>query len=178
MCGIVAEHGGSDSAALERMLERLTHRGPDDHGSLELGGAWLGHRRLSIVDLESGAQPLVSERGGLALVGNGEIYNHEELRSMFGAERFTTSSDNEVALHLIDLAGPRALAALNGMFAFVAAGEDGRFVAARDPVGIKPLYWARQAGVVRFASEMHVFDPDWQPFVEPLALALIRSARG
>lgn len=167
MCGIVAEHGGSDSAALERMLERLTHRGPDDHGSLELGGAWLGHRRLSIVDLESGAQPLVSERGGLALVGNGEIYNHEELRSMFGAERFTTSSDNEVALHLIDLAGPRALAALNGMFAFVAAGEDGRFVAARDPVGIKPLYWARQAGVVRFASEMHVFDPDWQPFVEP-----------
>ena len=60
MCGIVAEHGGSDSTALERMLERLTHRGPDDHGSLQLGDAWLGHRRLSIVDLASGAQPLVS----------------------------------------------------------------------------------------------------------------------
>jgi asparagine synthase (glutamine-hydrolysing) len=100
-------------------------------------------------------------------VGNGEIYNHEELRSLLPAARFVTSSDNEVALHLIDLAGPRSLAALNGMFAFVAAAEDGRFVAARDPVGIKPLYWARRDGVVRFASEMHVFDDDWQPFVEP-----------
>ena len=167
MCGIVAEHGGSDSSALERMLERLTHRGPDDHGTVRVGDAWLGHRRLSIVDLESGAQPLVCERGGLALVGNGEIYNHEELRAMVPAERFATASDNEVALHLIDLAGPRALSALNGMFAFVAAGEDGRFVAARDPVGIKPLYWARRDGIVRFASEMHVFDPEWQPDVEP-----------
>jgi asparagine synthase (glutamine-hydrolysing) len=170
MCGIVAEHGGSDPAALERMLERLTHRGPDDSGTLAVGDAWLGHRRLSIVDLESGAQPLVSGRGGLCLVGNGEIYNHEEIRSMFPAERFRTSSDNEVALHLLALAGPRSLAALNGMFAFVAAAEDGRFVAARDPVGIKPLYWSRPPhahGVVRFASEMHVFDEDWQPFVEP-----------
>ena len=167
MCGIVAEHGGSDPAALERMLHRLTHRGPDDHGSLRVGDAWLGHRRLSIVDLDSGAQPLVSRRGGLCLVGNGEIYNHEELRDMLPDDRFSTASDNEVALHLIDLAGPRALAALNGMFAFVAAADDGRFVAARDPVGIKPLYWARRGDIVRFASEMHVFDADWQPFVEP-----------
>ena len=73
MCGIVAEHGGSDPQALERMLQRLTHRGPDDTGSIRVGGAWLGHRRLSIVDLESGAQPLVSKRGGLCIVGNGEI---------------------------------------------------------------------------------------------------------
>lgn len=170
MCGIVAEHGGSDSAALERMLERLTHRGPDDQGARAVGRAWLGHRRLSIVDLESGAQPLVSKRSGLVLVGNGEIYNHQELRDMLPDATFSTTSDNEVALHLIDLAGPRALGALNGMFAFVAAGEDGRFVAARDPVGIKPLYWSRPPhadGVIRFASEMHVFDPDWQPFVEP-----------
>src|SRR3990170_671529 len=116
MCGIVAEHGGSDSAALERMLERLTHRGPDDHGTLRVGDAWLGHRRLSIVDLESGA--------------------------------------------------PQALAALNGMFAVVAAGEDGRFVAARDPVGIKPLYWARRDGIVRFASELGAFDPEVRWAVE------------
>jgi asparagine synthase (glutamine-hydrolysing) len=170
MCGIVAEHGSSDPQQLERMLDRLTHRGPDDRGSVAVGGAWLGHRRLSIVDLESGAQPLAGGRGGLFLVGNGEIYNHEDVRATLPPERFTTASDNEVALHLIDMGGPMALSALNGMFAFVAAGEDGRFVAARDPVGIKPLYWTpptRVGKAVRFASEMHVFDDEWQPYVEP-----------
>ena len=166
MCGIVAEHGGSDSAALERMLERLTHRGPDDHGSIRVGDAWLGHRRLSIVDLESGAQPLATDDEELWLVGNGEVYNHDEVRSILSTDRYASGSDNEVALHLIDLGGPQALAALNGMFAVVAAGEDGRFVAARDPVGIKPLYWAHRDDQVRFASEMRAFDQDWQPYVE------------
>jgi asparagine synthase (glutamine-hydrolysing) len=79
---------------------------------------------------------------------------------------FQTSSDNEVALHLVDEHGPDSLDQLNGMFAFVLAGRDGRFLAARDPVGIKPLYWARRGGNVRFASEMAAFDRDWQPFVE------------
>ena len=73
-----------------------------------------------------------------------------------------TTSDNEVALHLIDERGTAGLAELSGMFAFVMAGRDGRFVVARDPVGIKPLYWARRNGAVRFASEMHAFDPEWQ----------------
>jgi asparagine synthase (glutamine-hydrolysing) len=170
MCGIVAEHGGSDPKTLERMLDRLTHRGPDDRGIVAVGNAWLGHRRLSIVDLDSGAQPLAASGSGLYLVGNGEVYNHEDLRAELSADRFMTTSDNEVALHLIDLHGPQALKDLNGMFAFVAAGEDGRFVAARDPVGIKPLYWTPPRGdgrPVRFASEMHVFDPAEQPFVEP-----------
>ncbi len=166
MCGIVAEHGSSDPDPLERMLERLTHRGPDDAGSVGVGAAWLGHRRLSIVDLEGGRQPLVTADESLWLVGNGEIYNHEEVRGELAGEP-RTDSDNEVALHLVDEEGPAALARLNGMFAFVIAGEDGRFVAARDPVGIKPLYWARRGGRTRFASEMHVFDPDWQPLVEP-----------
>jgi asparagine synthase (glutamine-hydrolysing) len=78
-----------------------------------------------------------------------------------------TTSDNEVALHLIDERGVEGLAELSGMFAFVMASEDGRFVAARDPVGIKPLYWAQRNGAVRFASEMHAFDPEWQEHVEP-----------
>jgi asparagine synthase (glutamine-hydrolysing) len=167
MCGIVAEHGCSNPAELERMLERIAHRGPDDRGSVHVNGSWLGHRRLSIVDVEGGAQPLETPDAEAFLVGNGEVYNHEHVRSRLEGREILTSSDNEVALHLIDLWGPEALRRLNGMFAFVMAGRDGRFVAARDPVGIKPLYWARRDGAVRFASEMHAFDPDWQPYVEP-----------
>ena len=167
MCGIVAEHGSSDPQALERMLDRLTHRGPDDAGTIGVGGAWLGHRRLSIVDLQGGRQPLVTADEDLYLVGNGEVYNHAEVLGELTGREPLTDSDNEVALHLVDEHGPRALARLNGMFAFVMAGEDGRFVAARDPVGIKPLYWAQRDGLTRFASEMHVFDADWQPLVEP-----------
>jgi asparagine synthase (glutamine-hydrolysing) len=164
MCGIVAQHGGGGSAELERMLERLTHRGPDDCGSVALEHGWLGHTRLSIVDLEGGRQPLVSADGGVYLVGNGEVYNHEDVD--LDAER-VTGSDNEVALHLLADEGPAALARLNGMFAFVMAADDGRFIAARDPVGIKPLYWSQHGGAIRFASEMHAFDAEWQPHVEP-----------
>jgi asparagine synthase (glutamine-hydrolysing) len=167
MCGIVAAHGVRDRAALERMLAELEHRGPDDAGRVAVNGSWLGHRRLSIVDVGGGAQPLRDADGELWLVGNGEVYNHEAVRGGLADRPFLTSSDNEVALHLLDERGPEALAELNGMFAFVAAGCDGRFVAARDPVGIKPLYWARRGEEVLFASEMHVFADDWQPFVEP-----------
>jgi asparagine synthase (glutamine-hydrolysing) len=173
MCGIVAQHGATDTTALERMLERVAHRGPDDSGTIEVGDAWLGHRRLSIVDVDAGRQPLEHPGGGFWLVGNGEVYNHENVRSRLGGPEPLTDSDNEVALLLLDADGPEALARLNGMYAVVAAAEDGRFVAARDPVGIKPLYWARPPagsghdGATRFASEMHAFDADWQPWVEP-----------
>jgi len=166
MCGIVAEHRGSDPEALELMLEQLTHRGPDDDGRVDVGEAWLGHRRLSIVDVEGGRQPLATGDPSLYLVGNGEVYNHGEIRAGLAREP-DTGSDNEVALHLVEEQGPDALARLNGMFAFVMAGADGTFVAARDPIGIKPLYWAKRGGTTRFASEMHVFGDDWQPFVEP-----------
>ena len=144
MCGIVAEYGASDPAELERMLERIAHRGPDDRGSVQVNGSWLGHRRLSIVDVEGGAQPLQTAKADAFLVGNGEVYNHENMRSRLEGREILTTSDNEVALHLLDEFGPEALRRLNGMYAFVMATEDGRFVAARDPVGIKPLYWAKQ----------------------------------
>src|SRR3954471_14208768 len=162
MCGIVAEHGCSDPEPLERMLERLAHRGPDDRGAVRVNGSWLGHRRPSIVDVASGRQPPATADESAFLVGNGEVYNHEEVRAGLTDRDLLTTSDNEVALHLLDEAGPAALARLNGMFAFVMAGRDGRFVAARDPVGIKPLYWARRDESVRFASEMHAFDREWQ----------------
>src|SRR5215208_2156167 len=170
MCGIVAEYGASDPAALERMLERIAHRGTDDRGSVQVNGSWLGHRRLSIVDVAGGAQPLRTAEADAFLVGNGEVYNHENVRSRLEGREILTTSDNEVALHLLDEFGPESLKRLNGMFAFVMATEDGRFVAARDPVGIKPLYWTpptRRDGRVLFASEMHAFDEDVRPFVEP-----------
>ncbi len=168
MCGIVAEHGTTDPAGLELMLSRLEHRGPDDCGWVGVGISWLGHRRLSIVDLGGGRQPLVNDGENMWLVGNGEIYNHEEVRAGLDPEHlFVTDSDNEVALHVLVEHGPMGLAELNGMFAVVMAADDGRFVAARDPVGIKPLYWAQHDGRTRFASEMAAFDETWQPFVEP-----------
>ncbi len=166
MCGIAGQHGAPDVAAGERMLGRLAHRGPDDTGSIRVNGTWLGHTRLSIVDVEGGHQPLSARSGGLHLVGNGEVYNHEEVRRTLEDGSMATGSDNEVALELIDERGPGALGELLGMFAFLMAGDDGRFVAARDPVGIKPLYWACRDGHMRFASELAAFDADWQADVE------------
>src|SRR3954451_6726453 len=169
MCGIVAEYGASDPAELERMLERIAHRGPDDRGSVQVNGSWLGHRRLSIRDVEGGAQPLRTAEADAFLVGNGEVYNHENVRSRLEGREILTTSDNEVALHLLAEFGPEALRRLNGMYAFVMATEDGRFGAARDPVGIKPLYWTpptRPGESVRFASDKYSFDKDWKSRVE------------
>jgi asparagine synthase (glutamine-hydrolysing) len=165
MCGIAAVLGPSGPDERRRLLDRLTHRGPDDEGEIELGHAWLGHRRLSIVDVESGHQPL--HAGRLWLVGNGEVYNHETVRATLTDAPYLTHSDNEVALHLLAERGPAALGELEGMFAFVAASEDGSFLAARDPVGIKPLYWVHTGdGALVFASELASFDRELLPGVE------------
>ena len=166
MCGIVAQYGRLDPEEAERMLSRLIHRGPDDEGTTRIGDAWLGHRRLSIVDVSGGKQPLRTPRGELSLVGNGEVYNHEEIRGTLSHGGFSTGSDNEVALHLVAERGPDALKDLLGMYALVVAGRDGSFVAARDPVGIKPLYWARRHGRTVFASELGAYDEDWLGEVE------------
>lgn len=150
------------------MLDRLAHRGPDDEGEARFPGGWLGHRRLSIVDVEGGRQPLGGD--GHWFVGNGEIYNHESVRRRLGETAYATGSDNEVALRLIARRGPDALGELEGMYALLCARTDGTaFLAARDPVGIKPLYWtppARRDAPVRFASELAAFDPAWRERVE------------
>jgi asparagine synthase (glutamine-hydrolysing) len=148
------------------MLARLTHRGPDDSDSLQVGDVWLGHTRLSIVDVATGRQPLSTQAGDFHMVGNGEVYNHADLRPEFTHRTFATRSDNEVVLHLVDEHGPSALARLRGMYAFVLAGADGRLIAARDPVGIKPLYWAQRDGRRVFASELKAFPADWRADVE------------
>lgn len=148
------------------MLARIAHRGPDDEGEIALETAWLGHRRLSIVDVAGGRQPLRTASGSLWMVANGEVYNHADVRRTLADPRVLTRSDNEVALKLVAERGPDALAQLLGMFALVIAGEDGTFIAARDAVGIKPLYWARRDGEVRFASELRAFDRPWRGDVE------------
>lgn len=158
MCGIAAQYGDPDPEVGSRMLERIVHRGPDDRGEVSFDHAWLGHVRLSIVDVDGGRQPLSGLDGETFLVGNGEIYNHEKIRAELGGE-FRTRSDNEVALRLIEHEGPASLSRLNGMYAFASASADGSFIAARDPVGIKPLYWVHDEGQATFASEISAFEP-------------------
>ncbi len=166
MCGIVAIHDPTgDHAALgRRMLHRIRHRGPDGIGSRTVGDTWLGHARLAIVDLPEGDQPIGSGDGHW-VVANGEIYNHTDLRAE-GAYDYRTRSDSEAALAAA-IAGERDdLAELRGMFAFVVAHEDGSVMAARDPLGVKPLYWVRSGSMVVFASELVAFEPEMRPHVE------------
>ncbi|MBB4906206.1 asparagine synthase (glutamine-hydrolyzing) [Actinophytocola algeriensis] len=165
MCGIVALHSAADPELGPQMLRRIAHRGPDDEGMVRTDGAWLGHRRLSIVDIEGGAQPLTHD--GQYLVSNGEIYNHRALRAGLTVDNVGTGSDNEVILHSLLTRGGAALAGLRGMYAFATAGSRHPFLAARDPVGIKPLYWARIGDTVLFASEMKAFERVHRPWVEP-----------
>jgi len=107
------------------MLDRLVHRGPDDEGSVQVGGAWLGHRRLSIVDVDGGHQPFESASRQLFMVGNGEVYNHDELRGTLDPSTLSTRSDNEVALELIDQRGPEALARARARRGSTAAADQG-----------------------------------------------------
>lgn len=169
MSAIVAAHGPFDPTEGERMLDRLTHRGPDGEGQQQLEHAWLGHRRLAIVDLEGGDQPLHDPDRGLWLVGDGEVYNHARLRQDLRARghTFRTRSDHETILHLLVADGSAALSKLWGMWVVVVAGEDGSFVAARDRIGIAPLYWVRDGDTTLFASELKAFDPDRRNAVEP-----------
>ncbi|MGH3322400.1 MAG: asparagine synthase (glutamine-hydrolyzing) [Streptosporangiaceae bacterium] len=169
MCGIVAIHDPSAGPARHatqggRMLERLRHRGPDGSGTRQVGPTWLGHTRLSIVDVEGGDQPLGSASGHW-VVANGEVYNHEEVRDEV-PHSFRTESDSEAILAIVLTGGIEAVGHLRGMFAFVVAHDDGTFLAARDPLGVKPLYWAHVGTVTYFASELGAFDPDTRTHVE------------
>lgn len=148
------------------MLDRLTHRGPDDAGEVRAGGAWLGHTRLSIVDVDGGHQPMATEDGAAWMVANGEIYNHDDLRPDLDGVSWQTRSDSEVALHLLRRDGPAALPRLRGMFALAYTDGEDMFLLARDPVGIKPLYWARDGNSIVAASELKAFDRSLRARVE------------
>lgn len=159
MCGIAALWGRADDAAVRQFIERQRHRGPDGEGlrSATARDGTLGHCRLAIIDPAQGAQPLTADGGASALVANGMIYNDLALRREIPERAYKTNSDSESILHCVAKNGPESVARLDGMFAFVMA-HDGRLIAARDPIGIKPLYMARQADVLAFASEIKAFD--------------------
>jgi asparagine synthase (glutamine-hydrolysing) len=175
MCGIAAVHDLADRSAPERldagraigedMLSRLHHRGPDGHGSRQVARTWLGHTRLSIVDLDGGRQPLADATARRWVVANGEIYNHQELRDRLPGP-FRTGSDSEVVLHVLSALGTAGIHDLRGMWAFCVADEDGGVWLARDPLGVKPLYWAHHDDRVLVASELHAFAPAVRPQVE------------
>jgi len=159
MCGIVgyAGHDISD-AALQRAIGTLHHRGPDGSGQFvdRTAKVGLGHARLSIIDVQGGAQPLSSEEGDLVLVCNGEIYDFERIREELEAtgHRFKTRSDSEVIIHLYQEHGMAFLQHLRGEFAFLLYDKGKQeLLAVRDRFGIKPLYFSRQGGAFLFGSE-------------------------
>src|SRR5579872_1578553 len=159
MCGIVGILGRFDAAGedLGRMLSALSHRGPDGEGVHVDEHVALGHRRLSIIDLEGGRQPLRNAAGTLWLVCNGEIYNYRELRKRLQADgyQFVTNSDCEVIIGLYERHGERLLEHIRGMFAFVLWDSRARkLLAARDHLGQKPFFYCDEAGRFAFASEI------------------------
>jgi asparagine synthase (glutamine-hydrolysing) len=160
IAGIVALRGSPPSQEeLVRMCDAMVHRGPDDAGYLVEGQVALGMRRLSIIDLAGGHQPIFNEDGSVAVVFNGEIYNYRELRRWLEAEghHFTTESDTEVIVHLWEQVGSEFPRHLNGMFAIALFDRaQRRIVLVRDHVGIKPLYYSLGPDGLIFGSEIKV----------------------
>jgi asparagine synthase (glutamine-hydrolysing) len=162
MCGVagIFDARGEGRPTPERitaMTAALAHRGPDQKGLYLDDRVGLGHARLSIIDLSTGAQPIPNETGTAWIVLNGEIYNYPELKTRLEAagHRFTTTTDTEVLLHLYEDKGPSCVDELNGQFAFAVwdAGRQTLFLA-RDRFGICPLYYAEHEGMLLFASEI------------------------
>jgi asparagine synthase (glutamine-hydrolysing) len=154
MCGIagVLQQPASDN--VKRMVEKIRHRGPDGHGVKEFAHATLGHARLAILDVEGGVQPMGFDDTWIAF--NGEIYNYRELQKKYLPDiKMKSHSDTEVVLHLYRKLGVDFVKHLDGMFAFVIY-QNGEFMLARDPLGIKPLYFGTSVGdkAIYFASEL------------------------
>jgi asparagine synthase (glutamine-hydrolysing) len=161
VCGIAGCYQQADGPKLvDVMTERIAHRGPDANGTWnhenDRVSIQLGHRRLSIIDLSAAADQPLSKRG-LTLVYNGELYNYKELRAELTSRgvSFITASDTEVVLEAWRYWGPASLSRFRGMFAFALADEKtGELFLARDPLGIKPLFYLQRREGVLFASEL------------------------
>ena len=160
MCGISGIYSPVnkiDSGIIELMSDKLHHRGPDEEGYYHNEYFHFGHKRLKIIDLGKGQQPMISDDGRYVLVYNGELYNYKELRSNLEKNNFTfdTQSDTEVLLKMYQFHGKDCLKYFNGMFAFAIFDiKDKHLFIARDRVGIKPLYFYNKNGVFLFASEL------------------------
>src|SRR6266851_3673746 len=178
MCGICGVAGGDPSEGRELvglMCAAMVHRGPDDEGSAQLDGVTLGMRRLSIIDLEGGHQPIHNEDSTVWVVQNGEIYNHLEMRDLLRAagHSFSTESDTEVLVHGYEEWGEAMVERLNGMFAFaILDRRRGRVLLARDRMGIKPLHYAVDGRRLVFGSELKALlcDPALRKEIDPVAL--------
>ena len=188
MCGIAGwyRRGGRPvgEAAVRAACDAIRHRGPDDAGALVEGDFGFGMRRLGLLDLAGGHQPMLSEDGRHAVVFNGEVYNHLELRPALEASghRFRTRSDTETVLAAFRRWGDDAWPRLEGMFAVaVWDRRDRSLTLARDPLGIKPLFVTEQGGGLAFASEIkalralpaHRFTVDERAVHDVLSLSLI-----
>ena len=175
MCGIIGIFGIEQRGVLERMLDSTVHRGEDDTRYRFFDGlCGLGINRLSIMDLERGDQPLYNESRDVQVVCNGEIYNQGAVAAdLLGSHELRTRSDIEVIPHLYEDHGPDCVNFLDGMFAFVLYDASRKtFLAARDPLGIKPLYYARDGKLWYFASEAKALlktgiDPAWVRTLPP-----------
>lgn len=157
MCGIFGVIGRQDPGLLKKMDSVLFHRGPDSSGAINFEDASIGARRLSIIDLQTGDQPIHNEDKGLWVAQNGEIYNYPELRSelITKGHKFYTHSDTEVIVHAYEEYGDSCVRHFNGMFAFVIWDtKRKRLFAARDRAGIKPFFYWQQGNVLLFASEI------------------------
>ena len=157
MCGILAVYGGKDAEKMKEHSFRMNHRGPDERDSfIQEDGSMLFHERLSIIDLSTGKQPIKGTNNA-HVVHNGEIYNHQSLRNNeLKSHIFHTTCDSEVIVHLYEEYGYDFCNMLDGVFSFAVL-DGKKFIAGRDPIGIKPLYWGKdENGAVCFASEMKV----------------------
>lgn len=171
MCGILAVLGCADESQAKRvrvleLSRRLKHRGPDWSGLQQVGDSYLSHQRLAIIDPASGDQPLYNEDKSIVVTVNGEIYNHEELRKQLPIHKFRTGSDCEVIAHLYEEHGEGFVDMLDGVFSFVLLDtRDRSFIAARDAMGVTPLYigWGID-GSVWICSEMKGLNDDCEHF--------------
>src|SRR5262245_8628591 len=181
MCGICGaaaseREGRPDPEAIARMSLRLHHRGPDSDGTFERGPVALAARRLSIIDLDHGHQPIANEDGSIVVVQNGEIYNYRELKAELEGQghRFATDCDTEVLVHAYEQHGDEFVERLRGMFA-IALWDDRRqrLLLARDRFGIKPLYFRQAGGELSFGSELKALieQPGFSRAIDHEALA-------
>ena len=157
ICGIATARGAVDPGRLAAMSATLVHRGPDSDGAFAEGPVGLAARRLAIIDLQTGDQPISNEDGRITVVQNGELYNYRELRHELerSGHRFSTSGDTEVLVHLYEEHGERFPDRLRGMFAVALwDSERRRLLLARDRYGIKPLYYREADGELAFGSEL------------------------
>lgn len=154
MCGIAGCLGKQDATTIKRMLDALEHRGPNDRGLHLHPSGVFGHTRLSIVDVARGHQPILTKGKNQGIICNGEIYNFRQIKEKLSSTfQFHTESDTEVILHLYRQKGPACVKDLDGMFAFAIFDRDD-FLLARDPIGIKPLYYGHHKNHLYFSSEL------------------------